>query len=151
NTTLRNNQSDRMFLSRQQLMSLLLRGLASTPSDRANLQVALEYFGTFSREYNRPSWKPATVSAINPDLSTLRITQPFNRVDQEAAVPGAPLLKTGFPLRPLSWLPYAGPSESRLSPPASPALPATDPNYDMWQLLYPYGIPQSYLQQGTAA
>jgi hypothetical protein len=151
NTTLRNNQSDRMFLSRQQLMSLLLRGLASTPSDRANLQVALEYLGTFSREYNRPSWKPATVSAINPDLSTLRVTQPFNRIDQETAVTGEPLLKNRFPLRRLSWLTYAGPSASRTFPPASPALPATDPNYDMWQLLYTYGIPQSYLQQGTAA
>ena len=70
--------------------------MASTASDRANLQVGLEYFGTFSREYNRPTWKPATTTAINPRPSTLRVTTAFTRPDGSQAVVGEPLLKRRY-------------------------------------------------------
>jgi hypothetical protein len=39
----------------------------------------------------------------------------------------------------------------RTLPPQIPALPPTDPNYDMWALQWLYSIPASYLQAGTAA
>jgi hypothetical protein len=139
-----NNSTDQAFLSRQELLALRTSTQFS--------QNLLQYLGTFSREYNRPSWKPATTSAINPDLSGVLVTSGFTRLDQTAASQGEPLLKNRFPLRRLSWLTYKGPSATRTPfPPASPTLPPTDPNYDMWQLLYTYGVPQIYLQQGTAA
>src|SRR5205807_8194799 len=89
-------------------------------------------------------------SAINRDLATVRATASFTRNDGTAASNGEPLL-TRFPLHRLCWLTYKGPSALRTMPPASPALPQTDPNYDVWQLLYTYGVPQSYLLQGTVA
>jgi Tfp pilus assembly protein PilX len=165
NNILNGNQSDRMFSGRQQLIKLLVQGMPSTTSDRANLQTALEYLGTFSRELNRPTWKPSTPtgstidyagqaensSAINRDLATVRVQTGFIRSDGTSAAVGEPLFKNRFPLRRLSWLTYKGPSALRNFPPASPALSVTDPDYDMWQLLYAYGVPQTYLLQGTAA
>src|SRR5205814_3262088 len=73
-TTLNGNQSDRTFASRQQLIALLLRGMASSASSRANLQVALEYFGTFSREFNTATWKPSTPAGSSIDYATLAKT-----------------------------------------------------------------------------
>lgn len=137
------SRTDQAFLNRQELLSLR--------SSFGFSQNLLQYLGTFSREYNRSSWKPQTPSAVNPDLSGIRVTTGFTRVDTSPAIVGEPLLKNRFTLRRLSWLTYAGPSATRPIPPASPVLPNTDPNYDMWQLLYAYGIPQSYLLQGTAA
>ena len=108
-----------MFGSRQQLMGLLIRGMASTASDRANLQNALRYFGTFSREDNRATWKPSTPTgsiidystlaktptpdtstAINRDLAAVRvsgsITGTWNRADGSSLIAGEPLLKRRF-------------------------------------------------------
>lgn len=171
NTSLTSGQSDRMFTSRQELLRLLLTGMASSGSgstsvtERSALQTTLQYLGIFSREQNRATWSPSTpagstidyaaqaetAGAINRNLATVRTTASFTRNDGTTASIGEPLLKTRFSLRRLSWITYAGPSASRTIPPASPALAVTDPNYDMWQLLYTYGVPQSYLQQGTAA
>jgi len=63
-TSLVSGQTDKMFLSRQQLMSFLLQGIAASGSsasavaERANLQYALQYLGTFSRAVNAPTWSP---------------------------------------------------------------------------------------------
>jgi hypothetical protein len=53
-----NGQSDRMFPSRQSLMELLTQGIASTKAQRASLQNALQYLGTFSRDLEQPSFNP---------------------------------------------------------------------------------------------
>src|SRR5207248_10620721 len=116
---LNGNQSDRTFASRQQLIALLLRGMASSASSRANLQVALEYFGTFSREFNTATWKPSTPAgssidyatlaktptpdtstAINRDLAAVRvscsITGTWNRADGSPLIAVEPLLKMRY-------------------------------------------------------
>ncbi len=112
NSALNGNQSDRKLSGRQELIALLTRGMASTATDRANLQVGLQYLGTFSRELNRPSWKPSTPlgsnidyaalaenpTAINRDLATVRVTGGFTRADGTQAIVGEALLKTRFPL-----------------------------------------------------
>jgi hypothetical protein len=152
-----NGRTDQAFATRQQLLAL-----------RSSLNFsenALQYLGTFSREINRPTWKPSTpasstidyagqaenASAINRDLATVRVQTGFTRSDGTSAVVGEPLLKTRFSLRRLSWLTYKGPSALRNIPPASPAPATSDPDYDMWQLVNVYGISQTYLQQGTVA
>ena len=120
NNTLNGSQSDRMFSGRQQLIKLLVQGMASSASDRANLQTALQYLGIFSRELNRPTWKPSTPTgstidyatlaktpsaetstAINRDLAAVRLpngSTGFQRADGTQAVAGEQLLKTRFPL-----------------------------------------------------
>ncbi len=60
-------------------------------------------------------------------------------------------VKTRFPLSRLPWITYKGPSALRTFPPQLPALATTDPDYDMWSLLYNYNILPSVLQAGTAA
>jgi Tfp pilus assembly protein PilX len=122
-TTLNGSQSDRMLSGRQALIALFLRGIASTAADRANLQVALQYLGSFSRELNRPTWKPSTPAgsiidykalaktptpetstAINRDLTSVRVASAFIRSDGTMAVAGEALLKTRFALTRLSTL-----------------------------------------------
>lgn len=136
-----NNRTDQVFINRQSLLQLRKSSQFTV--------AALQYLGTFSRELNRPSWTPATISRINPDLGAVRVTSSFTRLDGTAAIVGEPLLKTRFSLRRLSWLTYKGPSANRNFPPPSPPLPVTDPDYDMWQLLYTYEVPLADLQQGT--
>ena len=137
-----NGRTDQAFATRQQLLALR--------SSLGFSQNALQYLGTFSREINRPTWKPSTPTSINPDLSILRVTTQFTRFDGTSAAVGEPLLKTRFSLRRLSWLTYKGPSSTRTIPPSSPTPATTDPNYDMWQLVYVYGVSPTYLAQGTA-
>jgi hypothetical protein len=147
-----NGRTDQMFTSRQALIAF-----RSATQFSAN---ALQYLGTFSRELNSPSFSPATPTAVNPNFLLARVTTSFDRFDgalvnntfvHTTANPGEPLLKTGFPLSRLGWITYKGPSALRTFPPQSPALPPTDPNYDMWSLLWTYGVPQTFLQAGTAA
>jgi len=83
---------------------------------------ALQYLGTFSREKDIPTWSPAIPSITNPDFRT------------------TPIVQRRFPLTRLVWLTYKGPSALRS---------VTDP--DMTLLAGTYGIPFSYLAQGTAA
>lgn len=134
-------RTDQAFVSRQELIAL-----RKTIGFSQNL---LQYFGTLSREYNRATWKPATPTAINPDLATFRVTTGFTRIDGTSAIAGEPLLKRRFPLSRLSWLTYKGPSSTRTIPPASPTPATTNPDYDMWQLVYAYGVSPTYLAQGT--
>jgi hypothetical protein len=142
-------RTDQGLLNRQELITLC--------GSLFN-QDALQYLGTFSRELNRPTWKPVTPTGSTIDYVTLAKTptaETSTAINRDLTAVrdsnGNQLITTRFPLSRLSWITYNGPSASRTMPPASPALPVTDPNYDMWQLLYTYGIPQSYLLQGTAA
>ena len=89
--------------------------MASSASDRANLQTALEYFGTSSREFNRATWSPSTPAgstidyatlaktptpetstAINRNLSAVRVATAFTRPDGTQAIVGEPLLKRRY-------------------------------------------------------
>ena len=79
-----------MFLQRQELIAF-----RTATQFSAN---ALQFLGTFSRELNRPSWKPSTPTAINPDLSAVRVGTAFTRADGTQAVVGEPLFKTRFAL-----------------------------------------------------
>src|SRR5205807_743303 len=78
-----NGRTDQIFSSRQQLIAFRAATLFSSN--------ALQYLTTFGREFNAPSWKPATPTATNPDLLTVRVpgTDPtqiaFTRADGTAA------------------------------------------------------------------
>jgi hypothetical protein len=164
NASLNGNQSDRMLSGRQQLIALLVRGMASTAADRANLQVGLEDLGTFSREATTPSWRPdydaserggsATYayktnapnsSSINRDLNTVRVGTVFTRFDGTLGRVSEPLLKKRFPLNRLAWITYKGPSadvyNSNTIPPYDPVIAA----------LLAKGVTLPIIQAGTAA
>jgi len=142
NTALYNGQTDRVFASRQELMRLFLNGIAlpgapsTAVSDRANLQNALQYLGTFSRSLNQPSFAPdlgrakvQSVAAggndsyqsppaddkINPALQSVRVSSTsWTRNDGSAPILGEPLLKKRFALNRLAWLSYKGPAAYNL-------------------------------------
>ncbi len=57
NTSLYNNLGDRLFTSRQQLVSFL-QDVAQNATEKAYLQDAMMYLGTFSRALNQPSYWP---------------------------------------------------------------------------------------------
>jgi Tfp pilus assembly protein PilX len=77
NPLLVNGQSDRLFTSRQQLLGLLLNSVAdqsTTPAaaaERAALQNAMQYLGTFSRGLEQPSVIPANTVAGAPLLVSI--------------------------------------------------------------------------------
>ena len=149
-------RTDQSFVQRQQLVAF-----RKTTQFSPNV---LQYLSTFSRETNSPSFSPSTPpgsnidyatlattsTAINPNFLLRRVTTSFIRFDGTTAVVGEPLVKTRFPLNRLAWITYKGPSATRSFPPQLPALPPTDPNYDIWSLLWTYGVPQAFLQAGTA-
>ncbi len=58
NTGLSGTKTDRMFVSRQQLIQFLTQGVAGNDPERATLQNALRYLGTFSRDLEQPSFRP---------------------------------------------------------------------------------------------
>jgi len=58
NTNIFNNQSDSMFVSRQQLIQFLTQSVATNNADQASLQNALQYLGTFSRTLEQPCFVP---------------------------------------------------------------------------------------------
>src|SRR6266513_998042 len=155
--TTKDVRTDQSFVQRQELI-----GFRNSTQFSSN---ALQYLSTFSRETNAPSFSPSTPpgsnldyatlastsTAVNPNFLLRRATTTFPRFDGTTAVVGEPLVKTRFPLSRLARITYRGPSALRTLPPQSPALPTTDPNYDMWALQWIYGIPSSYLLAGTAA
>ncbi|PTY03047.1 hypothetical protein DB346_07275 [Verrucomicrobia bacterium LW23] len=65
NTALFNGQSDRPFVSRQQLIQFLTQGVAGTDAEKAAAQHALQYLGTFSRDVEQPSFRPAPTRPKN--------------------------------------------------------------------------------------
>jgi hypothetical protein len=132
--TLWNGGTDQAFVNRQSLIQL-----RASINFTAN---ALQYLGTFSREQNRPTWKPSTPTSINPDLAGVRVTSGFNRFDGTTAKVGEPLLKTRFPLTRLSWLTYKGPSA---------AVYVANSNDPVITQLLNAGVPLSTIQAGTAS
>ncbi len=178
-TALYNGQSDHMFTSRQQLTSFLQNGLGLSPTNQVfqsltHFTRALEQ-PSFAPDPSRPRIvspaSPATQTLpenpltyqgnndaagndpdgnrkedqINPSFLAVRVTGAFNRNDGTTASVGEPLVKQRFSLKRLAWLTYNGPSANRNAGSSS----TTDPDYDMWALVNTYGIPASFLQQGT--
>ncbi|XHR29751.1 MAG: hypothetical protein ACFUZC_04175 [Chthoniobacteraceae bacterium] len=112
--------TDHQFVSRQNLMNFLLNGVAQSTAEKATLQNALQYLGTFSREVDAPSYTPSatrpkvdsvTDDQFNPSLIDTRVSGTFTRdSDGKTATIGEPLLKHRFPLSRLAWIGYNGPN-----------------------------------------
>ena len=156
------NQTDQLFVQRQELLAL-----RATTGFSSN---ALQYLSTFSREgavqpaphptpafygaaAGTPQWSPAAPTGTNPNFQTLFVTQSFTRNDGTTANVGDYLVNKRFLLQRLNWLTYKGPSATRTIPTSAP--PIGDPNYDMWLLTssnaITLGLTSTFLQQGTAA
>jgi Tfp pilus assembly protein PilX len=93
---------------------------------------------------------------INPTFLSVRVSGTFTRNDGSTSILGEPLVKTRFALSRLVWLTYLGPSASRIKPtgnydPTGGNPGVTSLNYDLWALVNLYGVPVSYLQEGTPA
>lgn len=129
-------QSDRLFISRQQLINFFLKHLGG--STDVNPLNALQYVGSFSRSLNQPSidpsldtnvvkWGTGTAPwfydypggnngytydrSINPVFLTNRVASgaTWTRNDGSPALPGDPLVKKRFPLDRLAWITAKGP------------------------------------------
>lgn len=124
-------RTDQSFITRQDL--LRYRRLTSLS------QNVLEQLGTFSRDTNAPTYRPLTVTLINPDFSKVRVTNAFTRFDGTSATVNEPMLKKRFPLTRLVWLTSKGPSAS---------LANTDP---IIAQLKANNISDATIAQGTAA
>ncbi len=101
-------RTDQAFVTRQELINF--RAATTGGIFSANV---LQYLGTFLRELNRPSWKPSTSTAINPDLSAVRVGIGFTRADGTQAVSGEPLFKTRFALTRIDELKNTSPNIQR--------------------------------------
>ncbi len=163
-------QTDQNFASRQELIQFLTQAaLANTTTAgplTAPMKNALNYFTTFSRALNRPSLVapssplsaqsyPTPTASINPTFSSISVQTAFTRFNGSQAIPGEPLVLKRFPLSRLSWLTYNGPSASRTDMPTPGAAPTppfspTTSYTDLALLIDTYGVPVSYLKQGTA-
>src|SRR5439155_2552004 len=109
-----NVRTDQAFVNRQSLLQF-----RASSGFTAN---ALQYLGTFSRELNAPSFKPATPTAINPDFLQTRVTVPFIRFDGSNATVGEPLVERRFPLSRAAWVTYKGPSQPLVGKDVDPSL-----------------------------
>ena len=138
----RNNQSDRMFGSRQELIRFMRNGLGLSGT---NLN-CLNYLATFTRDLNQPSYvRPQSISAgskmdynaaapkivagtggndavggdnvINPSLLAVRVQTSFARNDGSIAKAGDPLVNKRFALSRLAWITYRGPSADNMNDP----------------------------------
>jgi hypothetical protein len=161
--TVYDGQTDRQFTSRQQLISFMQTGLGLSGT---SLDV-LNYLATFTRGLNQPSFAPDPArprilmtgsggnnaygldDQINPAFLTVKASGAFTRNNGSPAIIGEPLVNKRFALARLAWLTYQGPSALRnyTNPSSTPG----NPDYDLWQLENLYGVPPSYLAQGTAA
>jgi hypothetical protein len=137
------NQTDRRFISRQQLIKFMENGLGLSG---ASLNV-LNYLTTFSRDINQPSYiRPQSINpgstldynpttphivagtggnnaaggdnVINPSFLAVRVQTSFTRNDGSIANVGDPLVNKRFALSRLAWITYLGPSASNMSDPA---------------------------------
>jgi hypothetical protein len=139
-----NLRTDQMFLSRQQLIAY-----RATTQFSSN---ALQYLTTFSRELNAPSWKPATPTAINPDLLNVRVTTAFTRFDGTSAAVGDLLIKQRFPLSRLAWITYKGPSATlQIGKDVDPTLKTPATSDPIILALVANGVSLSTIRAGTAA
>ncbi|XHR30648.1 MAG: hypothetical protein ACFUZC_08810 [Chthoniobacteraceae bacterium] len=172
-TALSGGQSDRMFVSRQQLIDFFNLNLGGG----ATLQKTLQCLGTFSRDLNQPSLspdpsRPKVVSDaglylgtgnlfdsnaggndggygdddnINPSFLNIRATNTFGRNDGSTAVTGEPLVKKRFPLSRLAWLTCAGP----ITLDGNSYNPGLDASF-IASLKSKSGLDDAYLLKGTA-
>ncbi len=165
-TALNNNQTDRTFASRQELIKFVESGLGLSGT---NLNV-LNYLTTFSRGLDQPSFAPLPASAtpdsahrpavtgtasggndayggdnvINPAFLTVRAQTSFTRNDGSTAVVGEPLVKKRFSLNRLAWITYAGPITTN----GQSYNTNLDPSY-VPTLKNVYGFKDAFLLQGT--
>ncbi|XHR27170.1 MAG: hypothetical protein ACFUZC_14585 [Chthoniobacteraceae bacterium] len=118
-TTPFNGNTDHAFMTRHQLIKLL-QATTTTSAEQIQIQNALQYLGTFSREVNGPTWGPSvdysspynyksaqfgTASDVyNPCILNAKVQTAFTRGDGGQAVPGEPLVKHRFPLEKLALL-----------------------------------------------
>ncbi len=101
-----NGNTDHAILNRQQLIQLLL-GIGATPAEQAQLQGALQYLGTFSREVNGPVCTGTGVNSTDynpPAIFGVKVSGTFTRFDGSQALTGEPLVKNRFPLEKLALL-----------------------------------------------
>lgn len=166
NASLVGGESDRQFISRQQLIQFFNTLADSSIQPKADLQNALQYLATFTRALDQPSFAPdplrpkiigsaappVALSAdnyqgnndawggddlVNPSFLSIRVASAFTRRDGSPAVVGEPLVKKRFPLDRLAFLTYEGPSSS------APAATRT--------ALLNAGVSQAILDEGTPA
>lgn len=152
-------ESDRLFVSRQELLKFFDTLAANGIDTKANLQSAARYLGTFSRAIEQPSYAapiqsdpaaPVVLSTllggnnavgkdklINPSFPKTRVQAAFTRNDGSTAKVGDPLVNKRFALQRLAWITYKGPSSTR-----------SQSDADI-QSLINNGITWDYLQQGT--
>ena len=157
-------QTDQIFTSRQALIQYLAQ--TNGGSLTQGLKDSLNYFTTFSRALNRPSLihpgtplstatLPTPTTDTNPTFSNVTVSTAFTRFNGSQAIPGEPLVLKRFPLSRLTWLTYAGPSAARgtdllTAVGTAPNIASPSSNTDLELLMSSFGIPYSYLQQGTA-
>ncbi|MBN8711323.1 MAG: hypothetical protein BGO12_20115 [Verrucomicrobia bacterium 61-8] len=125
NTSLSGGKSDRMFVSRQQLIQFLTQGVAGSAAEKAALQNSLRYLGTFSRDLEQPSFRPdpnRPKNTLSPNIGVTGGTPGIGNGNdafstdgsiQDAVNPalltvrgadGEPVLKRRFPLSRLALL-----------------------------------------------
>jgi hypothetical protein len=162
-----NNGTDHRFISRQELIQFVKKGLGGFGLTGLNLNV-LNYLTTFSRGLNLPSIAPdlsrppvlsipnggnnayGLDNQINPNFLSLRAASAFTRNNGATAVVGEPYVNKRFSLAKLAWLTYLGPSATRPNLKTPSSAPGNK-DYDLWQLENLYGVSSDFLAQGTAA
>lgn len=170
------NASDRQFMTRQQLIQFMQGIDTSSKAKIANIQTALQYLGTFSRDINQPSLlhsppnltRPPVlalasggndqsgtndtdpVNGDNPSVLNVRVATAYTRNDGTPANVGDPLVKR-FPLSNIAWITYLGPSALRNYSSPTYTADSTSGDSDIYTLENTYGVTQQMLKQGTAA
>lgn len=131
--TTNQNVTDQAFSGRQQMISFFQNIIAKNSIEKAYLQDAMMYLGTFSRTLNQPSYwpdptRPTVLAAsntsgsptygnsayqadntANPPFKSIAVGTSFTRNDGTSAVVGEPLVKKRFALSRLAWLTCDGP------------------------------------------
>ena len=118
--------TERLFTSRQQLITFLTQNVAQNAGDIERMQGALPYLTTFSRELNAPTWYPQTnmatagysyltvatntpASATNAFTPIERAGSMYTNLSGLVCGPNQPATFSRFPLSRLSWLTTNGP------------------------------------------
>jgi hypothetical protein len=105
------NQSDNVFVSRQQLIQFLTQGLGQNSTFSgvlASLQEVLPYLGTFSRDVSQPSYAPAQNRPTTLSLATGGNDKSGGDTTINPSFVAVPAVKK-FALNRLAWLTYLGP------------------------------------------
>ena len=143
------NQTDCLFVSRQQLIRFLQNGLGLSITGSV-----FQNLSTFSRTLNQPSFSPSPSrprvsdsnfyigntayqldDVVNPSFGKVRVKADFQRNDNTPGFKGEPLVKSRFALNRLSWLTCEGPSAGA--------------GAVVRQAYLDHGIPAALLDEGT--